>query len=113
MILTFYGRQTNKDVQESLWQQLKGTPVSQATAPSILHLASLLCFQALYQQPLYVSGKFVPHIIKQITPSMDETSAALLKDGLAMASPKNAQAIDIEVFRKVQDLGLEQQLNHA
>ncbi|CDH49887.1 predicted protein [Lichtheimia corymbifera JMRC:FSU:9682] len=105
--------QANKDVQESLWQQLKSTPVSQATAPSILHLTSLLCFQALYQQPLYVSGKFVPHIIKQITPTMDETLAGLLKDGLAMASPKNAQAIDIEVFRKVQDLGLEQQLNHA
>ncbi|CDS09597.1 hypothetical protein LRAMOSA10957 [Lichtheimia ramosa] len=100
--------QTNKDVQESLWQQLKSTSVSQATAPSILHLTSLLCFQALYQQPLYVSGKFVPHIIKQITPSMDEASAGLLKDGLAMASPKNAQAIDIQVFRKVQELGLEQ-----
>lgn len=62
----------------------------------------------MYQQPLYVSGKFVPHIIKQITPSMDEASAGLLKDGLAMASPKNAQAIDIQVFRKVQELGLEQ-----
>ncbi|KAI7885724.1 hypothetical protein K492DRAFT_179786 [Lichtheimia hyalospora FSU 10163] len=103
--------QTNKDVQESLLQQLQNTPVSQATAPSILHLTSLLCFQALYQQPLYVSGKFVPHVIKQVTPAMDETSAGLLKDGLAMASPKNAQAIDIQVFRKIQDLGLEQ-FNH-
>ncbi|KAI9312822.1 hypothetical protein BX666DRAFT_1982279 [Dichotomocladium elegans] len=97
----------NEEIQSRLGEQLEATPVTQHTAASILHLTSILYFQTLYHQPLYVSGKFVPHIIKQITQAINETDAELLKEALAMASLKNSREIDLDLFQKVHTLGLE------
>ncbi|ORZ09302.1 hypothetical protein BCR42DRAFT_123709 [Absidia repens] len=49
-----------------LSQQLETTSVTETTAPSLLHLTTLLCFQALHGLPLNVSGKYVPTILKHL-----------------------------------------------
>lgn len=60
-----------KDNSDHLVNQLAGCNVQDAaTAPLVLHLLVLICFQALYKCPLHASGKFVPKIVRQITPKL-------------------------------------------
>ncbi|CAO3600063.1 unnamed protein product [Absidia cylindrospora] len=63
-------RQYNETFRTQLSQQLEATTVTATTAPSILHLTTLLCFQALHWVPLNVSGKYVPTILKHLAPRL-------------------------------------------
>lgn len=63
--------QCSKNIASNLVQQLNGASGNNAAAaPLILHLAVLIYFQALYKLPLHASGKFVPKIIRQLTPRL-------------------------------------------
>jgi hypothetical protein len=58
-------------INRNLVQQLNNTDSDDAgNAPLILHLTVLICFQAVYKLPLHASGKFVPKIIRQLTPRL-------------------------------------------
>lgn len=58
-------------INSNLVQQLSSTDSGNAVnAPLILHLTVLICFQAVYKLPLHASGKFVPKIIRQLTPKL-------------------------------------------
>ncbi|KAG2183994.1 hypothetical protein INT44_009005 [Umbelopsis vinacea] len=58
-------------INSHLVQQLNNTDSDNAAnAPLILHLTVLICFQAVYNLPLHASGKFVPKIIRQLTPRL-------------------------------------------
>ena len=58
-------------INSNLVQQLSSTDSGNAgNAPLILHLTVLICFQAVYKLPLHASGKFVPKIIRQLTPKL-------------------------------------------
>ncbi|KAI8146189.1 hypothetical protein BJV82DRAFT_600831 [Fennellomyces sp. T-0311] len=101
-------RESCQSVKEALVDQLKSTSPSLVTAPSILHLTSVLCFQSLYHLPLYVSGKYVPHIIKQIAPKMEPRDGQTLSEAhdMIMKSRKDAALFDPDVLQNVHELGL-------
>jgi hypothetical protein len=60
-----------RNINSNLVHQLMGTDSDHTgNAPLILHLTVLICFQSVYKLPLYASGKFVPKIIRQLTPKL-------------------------------------------
>ncbi|KAM3587184.1 E3 UFM1-protein ligase 1 [Umbelopsis sp. WA50703] len=60
-----------KAINDNLVKQLTNCNVQDAAkAPLALHLVVLIFFQALYLCPLHASGKFVPKIVRQITPKL-------------------------------------------
>ena len=108
LIRLFIIRDTCNSVSKALADQLENTPVSTATAPLILHLTSILCFQALYHLPLYVSGKYVPHIIKQISFKLDSNDSQVISNAhtMIMSSRKDSSLFDSNILQNVYDLGL-------
>ncbi|KAI9250188.1 hypothetical protein BDA99DRAFT_213292 [Phascolomyces articulosus] len=101
-------KETCGNVTKALTDQLENTPVSTSTAPLILHLTSILCFQALYHLPLYVSGKYVPHIIKKISSQLDSHDKQIISDAhtMIMSSRKDPTLFDPTILQNVYDLGL-------
>ncbi|ORX58844.1 hypothetical protein DM01DRAFT_1208000 [Hesseltinella vesiculosa] len=71
--------QTNQEFKQSLLQQLKSTPLTTNAAPLILHLVVLLLFQDVHQLPLNVSGKFVPALLRQLSPHLDDSVLDVLE----------------------------------
>ncbi|KAI7857396.1 hypothetical protein BDC45DRAFT_501101 [Circinella umbellata] len=101
-------KDTCNSVTKALTNQLENTPVSTATAPLILHLTSILCFQALYHLPLYVSGKYVPHIIKQVSVNLNSNDNQIISNAhtMIMSSRKDSSLFDPNILQNVYDLGL-------
>ncbi|KAI8368104.1 uncharacterized protein BYT42DRAFT_585292 [Radiomyces spectabilis] len=97
----------NEETQVALGDQLASTAPTPATAPLILHLTSLLCFQSLHDLPLHVSGKYVPHILKLITAELPSEQATLLTQAqdMIMAHIKSGEAINVNILNNVYDLG--------
>ncbi|KAL1936391.1 hypothetical protein VTP01DRAFT_525 [Rhizomucor pusillus] len=101
-------RETVENMQKTLHQQLVNTPVNAETAPSILHLSSIVCFQSLYHLSLFVSGKYVPHIIKQISLKLESETASLFNSCLetVMASRKQQGNLDLDLINRVRQWAL-------
>ncbi|KAI8342108.1 hypothetical protein BC941DRAFT_467007 [Chlamydoabsidia padenii] len=105
-------RQYNMEFWKNLQRQLESTPVSESTAPSILHLTLLLCFQTIYHLPLNVSGKYVPSILNTLAPKLQggilNVSLEQLKKAQhsIMAGMKSG-AIDLDLIGTIRQLGLD------
>ncbi|KAI8988285.1 hypothetical protein BDF20DRAFT_317481 [Mycotypha africana] len=94
----------NEMIQSQLQNQLQQvSTISPSTAPQLLHLVSLIIFQYLFKMPLYVSGKFVPAILKVI---MEKSSLSNEEDGRLLNAAhtsimNNDVANHIECFQRL------------
>ncbi|KAI7870453.1 hypothetical protein BDF14DRAFT_1879412 [Spinellus fusiger] len=90
-----------------LLSQLESTPLSEAASPSILHITCLAYFQSLFPHPLYVSGKYVPYIIRQCTPLLEaedrgeEARLLEIAHSMIMGYVRSKQPIDLSLLEQV------------
>ncbi|KAI9307055.1 hypothetical protein BJ944DRAFT_262549, partial [Cunninghamella echinulata] len=125
----------NEQFRKMLQNQLEATNITVKTAPSILHLTVLSYFLMIYQSPLNVTGKYVPQILKNLSPTlltMEKTTITTITNNNIIIDHKqqnqlliNAQTmilsssagkkstndspsppIDLGLMRQVRDLGL-------
>ncbi|KAG2184424.1 hypothetical protein INT43_000333 [Umbelopsis isabellina] len=104
-----------KDNSDNLVNQLAGCNVQDAaTAPLVLHLLVLICFQALYKCPLHASGKFVPKIVRQITPKLFANNLPEYAETIEKGQDTIMKALksgnvyteqDIAVLQQIKELG--------
>ncbi|KAI9020934.1 hypothetical protein CLU79DRAFT_754432 [Phycomyces nitens] len=100
-----------KDMVNSLDRLLETSVLNESNGPSILHIASLICFESLYDIPFSVSGKYVPLIIRHCAPLLEAKNQAreaeILKDTYAMimAHVKSKQPVDLDLLSKVKAQG--------
>lgn len=112
-----------------LQSQLESTKVSEKTAPSLLHLTVLIYFSIIHQSPLNVSGKYVPQIIKHLSPILSNMDNTIIQNintidqnnqiqilinaqDMILSGRKTNDAsssslpIDLKLMNQVRDLGL-------
>ncbi|KAJ2958370.1 hypothetical protein NQZ79_g6053 [Umbelopsis isabellina] len=104
-----------KDNSDNLVNQLISCNVQDAAiAPLILHLVVLICFQALYKCPLHASGKFVPKIVRQISPKLIANNLSEYAETIEKGQDTIMKALrsgnvyteqDIAVLQQIKELG--------
>jgi Na+/glutamate symporter len=98
-------KNANDIIYNQLHNQLQQLDVSAGTVPQLLHLVSLLIFQHTFQIPLYVSGKFVPMILDEIKPSMNEQDQQLL-DRAHISIINNTRQEHLPDYQVLKKLGM-------
>jgi Na+/glutamate symporter len=95
----------NSVIQKQLHHQLQSLSITVNTAPQLLHLTSLLIFQALFKLPLYVSGKFVPMILTEIKSKLEPEQQQLLET-VHESIMNNDREGHLDEYKKLRNVGL-------
>ncbi|OZJ01833.1 hypothetical protein BZG36_04789 [Bifiguratus adelaidae] len=100
-------------LQEEILAHLKAQ-VAASTSPALtLHLAAIIFFQNVFHQSLHASGKYVPKILKQLVPKLQQNGQASEGEWLLelqqqiLDHVKEQTAVDDALVDKVRSLALQ------